>query len=149
MPLEEIKDEKEEIASLLSDYWQERGMNYNTKWAKDYLTQGHEIETKEDLFFVYKEDDQVIGIVSLIVDVSGVAEIRDLVIKPEHRGKGYGQMILQELEMLAMEHEVRKLFAFILPDSQQLFSDADFDEEGMLQNHFAQGEDLIIMSKFL
>lgn len=147
MPLEQ--PDKEETAKLLSSYWQERGMDYSKDWALQYLEEGHKKEIKEDLFYSYTEDGETVGTVSLVVEVSGVAEVRDLVIKPEHRGKGYGQMILQELEMYAMEKQVRKLFALVFEDSQKLLLDAGFEEEGMLKSHFAKGEDLIIMSKFI
>lgn len=138
-----------EPASLLSEYWQERGMSYNKEWANEYLKEGHKKEIKEDLFYTYKEEDKVIGMVSLVIDVSGLAEIRDLVVNPEYRKKGYSKQILQELEMVAIEKGLRKIFALVFPELQKLFSDSGFSEEGFLRNHFAEGEDLIIMSKFI
>ena len=141
-------NERTRVVDILVNYWKERGMpQYGKAWAADYLLNGHKNETKSDEFFVYTIDDEVIGTIALITDVSGVAEIRDLVIKPEYRGKGYGKKMLKDLMNLAKQRKIRKLFA--LTKVEGIFKSEGFEKEGMLKNHFAQGEDLIIMSKFL
>lgn len=68
MPLQElVEKDVEKTAKLLADYWKERGMpNYNQKWAKDYLAEGHRKEIIFDKFFVFKENKKVIAAVSLI-----------------------------------------------------------------------------------
>ncbi len=149
MTLKKItKQERTEAAKILADYWAERGMHeYNQKWAERYIVEGHKKEIKSDEFFIRKEGGKVIGTVSLTADVSGVAEIRDLVIKEEFRGKGYGKKILGELIEFAKKRKIRKLFA--LTKVEGLFKSAGFEKEGVLKSHFAKGEDLIIMSKFL
>ncbi len=140
--------ESAEAAKILADYWTGRGMpEYDAKWAEAYLKEGHRKEVKSDEFFAYKEGDKLIGTISLILDVSGVAEIRDLVVKPEFRGKGYGKKIVSELIAIAKKKNARKLFA--LTKIEGLFKSAGFDKEGILKSHFAKGEDLVIMSKFL
>ncbi len=149
MKLQKLTDkDANDIAVLLATYWKERGMGeYDTKWAGQYLKEGHRKEIKSDEFFSYKEEDKLVGTVSLVTDVSGVAEIRDLVIKQEYRGKGYGKNMLNELINLAKERRVRKLFA--LTKIENLFKSAGFEKEGILKSHFAKDEDLVIMSKFL
>jgi len=140
--------ERTRVVDILVNYWKERGMpQYGVKWAEDYLMNGHKKEVKRDEFFVYNVDDEVIGTISLVTDVSDVAEIRDMVVKPEYRGKGYGKKMLNELIKLAKERHLRKLFA--LTKIEGIFKSAGFEKEGVLKNHFTEGEDLIIMSKFL
>lgn len=151
MTLKELnEEEKPDVAKLLAIYWKERGMpQYDQEWAEGYLSEGHGKEIVKDEFFVHKEGGEVIGAISLITDVSGAAEIRDMVVKPEFREKGYGTKMLQELTELAKERKIRKLFAFVFPQLEHLYASAGFEKEGVLKSHFKEGEDLAIMSRFL
>jgi len=124
-------------------------LKYDAAWAGKYLTEGHRKEIKRDEFFVYKERGKIIGVVSLITDVSGVAEIRDMIIKPEYRREGHGRKMLSELVELAKKRKIRKLYAFIFSRHGRLYESAGFEREGILKSHFAAGENLAIMSKFL
>lgn len=144
------KNARSQAAKLLADYWSERGMHkYNQKWAEGYLTEGHKKEIKNDEFFIYEENDEIIGTVSLVTDVSNVAEIRDMVVKQSHRRKGYGKKMLQDLIEIAKQRNLRKVYSLIFPQYEKLYTNFGFVKEGTLKSHFAQGEDLSIMSKFL
>lgn len=151
MGLKELTEqERREAAKLLADYWKDRGMpQYDKTWAKEYLIEGHKKEVKKDEFFVYTEGGETIGTISLITDVSDVAEIRDMVVKPKYRNKDYGKKMLEELMGIARERKIRKLYAFIFPQSEKMYRSVGFEKEGVLKNHFVVGEDLTIMSKFL
>ena len=151
MALEPLtKQEHGEVAQLLTSYWQERGMTqYDRKWAASYLIEGHKKEIEKDEFFVYKENGTIIGTIALITYSGGVAEIRDLVIKQEHRKKGQGKKVLSEIISIARQRKLRKLFAFVNPELEAPLQKGGFVKEGVLKNHFAQGEDLVIMSLFL
>ena len=151
MSLKKLTPKKRpQAAELLWNYWKERGMpQYDKKWAEDYLVGGHKKEIKKDEFYVYEDRAGFIGLVSLIVDVSGVAEIRDMVIDPMYRKKGYGTRMLNDLIEFAKKENIRKVFALVIPQYENLYRKMGFEKEGILKNHFAAGEDLIIMSKFL
>ena len=150
MPLKQLtKNQHDQAAQLLTDYWSERGMpEYDLKWAKEYLIEGHKKDIKNDEFFVYQENGEIIGVVSLITDVSNVAEIRDMVIKPEFRRKGYGKNIVQELLELAKERKLRKVFGLVMPELEKFFEKLGFEKEGVLKNHFKQDEHLVVLSWF-
>ena len=136
-------------AQLLADYWSSRGVTqYDQKWALAYLSKGHRIEVVSDEFFVLREKSEIIGIASLITDVSGVAEIRDEVVKPKYRGRGYGKILLREIVKLAKKRKIRKLFALTFPRYQKFYLSVGFKKEGLLKNHFAKGENLVTMSCF-
>lgn len=144
------KLEKTKVLKLLMDYWKERGMpDYDKKWTQKYLDEGHRKEIKNDEFFVYKNNNKLVGMVSLITDISNIAEIRDFVVKPKYRNKGYGRMILNELIILAKDRKIRKLYALTFPKYKKFLKSFGFEEEGFLKSHFIKGEDLTIMSKFL
>lgn len=149
--LKKIKQQdREGVSKLLSSYWAERGMpEYDKRWAEEYLSEGHKKEITNDEFFVYKERNRVIGTISLITDVSNVAEIRDFVVKPEFRKKGYGRRILEGLIKLAESRKIRKIYALAFPKYEKFLDSLGFEKEGLLKNHFKDKEDLIIMSKFL
>jgi len=147
VPLREA--EREFVAQILSSYWKERGMSYDVEWAKNYLIEGHKSEIAKDEFFVLKENDEVVGVISLITDVSGIAEIRDMVIKEEKRGRGLGKQLLQGVLDIAKEQKLRKVFGLIFPKFEEFYKGEGFEKEGLLKSHYAEGEDLVIMSKFL
>jgi len=151
MALRNVSERDEnKLAELLADYWKERGMpQYDVAWAKAYLKEGHKKEIARDEFFVFEQEGNMVGVIALITDVSGVAEIRDTVIKPEHRKKGFGKQMLTELVALAKERKLRKLFSLSFPQYERLLTSVGFEKEGVLKNHFAQGEDLVVMSLFL
>jgi ribosomal protein S18 acetylase RimI-like enzyme len=151
MSFQSISEEnKEEAAVLLAAYWKERGMpEYGKAWAEDYLSTGHSKEIKSDEFFVLVEGGELVGLISFITDVSGVAEIRDMVVRPEHRHKGYGKKLLDGLVDTAKQRKLRKVFALAFPRYKELYSSAGFEEEGVLKSHFKDGEDLAVMSLLL
>ncbi len=151
MALERLKPEDEsEAAELLAEYWRERGApQYDKKWAEDYLKQGHKKEINNDEFFIYMKGGERIGTVSLITDVSGTAEIRDLVVWPRHRGKGNGREILESIIEISRKRGIRKLHALTFQEYKKFYTSTGFEEEGLLRSHFVDGEDLSIMSRFL
>lgn len=143
------KDRKT-VAKLLADYWKERGMpEYNQKWALRYLAEGHKKETVADEFFAYHKGRDLIGVIAFITDVSGVAQIRDLVVKKEYRHMGFGRKILNELIKIARKRKLRKIFVICFPKLKKFYQSAGFEKEGLLKSHFADNENLIIMSKFI
>ncbi len=143
------KKDRNEVAGLLARYWKERGMpQYNEKWAEDYLIRGHKKEIKKDEFFVYEENNKKIGVISLITDVSGVAEIRDEVVFPQYQKKYMEKMLLRIIKF-AISRKLRKLFSLVLRENVKFYKSIGFRKEGVLRSHFTSGEDLVIMSKFL
>ena len=146
------QNDQSAVAKLLTAYWAERGLGeYGQEWAEAYLVEGHKKEIAADEFFVYEENGEIIGVIALVTDVSNIAQIRDMVIKPEYRKKGIGKKMIQALLEKAKERKIRKIFAFVLPHPQTVnaATELGFEKEGVLKSHFAEGEDLTIFSKFL
>jgi len=142
--------DRQDAANMLAAYWKQRGMEqYGDEWAEAYLCEGHSKEMQSDEFFAYIQRGKIVGLISLIVDVSDVAEIRDMVIRPEYRHKGYGKKMLVELVKLAKKRKIRKVYALALEDSLKIYKGAKFKKEGLLKSHFSPGEDLTIMSRQL
>ncbi len=142
-------DDLQPAATLLRNYWKERGMEYSQEWTLNYLTNGHKNEIKKDQFFVVKENNKVLGTIALVINVSDVAEIRDFVVKKEHRGKGLGKKLLEYVMEYARQNEVRKIYALIFQPYRPFYEKYEFQLEGFLKDHFKENEHLLIMSKML
>jgi len=150
MLTELIKKDLQQTSKLLVEYWKERGMSkYNQKYAEKYILEGHKKEIKLDRFFVYKEKQSVVGMISLIVQEGNVAEMRDLVVDPQYRNKGYGKKIIEETIEIAKRLKIRKLYVLTFSQLTKFYKSLGFKKEGVLKDHFAEGENLTIMSKFL
>ena len=140
----------QQTSKLLVDYWKERGMpKYNQKYAEKYILEGHKKEIKFDRFFVYKEKRSLVGIISLIVQEGNVAEMRDLVVDQQYRNRGYGKKIIEEMIETSKKLKIRKLYVLTFSQLTKFYKRLGFKKEGILRSHFAEGENLIIMSKFL
>lgn len=144
------KAEIPKVANLLRQYWKTRGMNYPKKWAEDYLKKGHKHDIKEDNFFVLEGPrGSVIGVISSTIFEGDVAELRDLVVTEKYRGLGHGKRLVNEALEYCKSKNVRKVYGFSRYETEGLLRALGFHVEGVLRNHFAEGEDLLIMSKFL
>lgn len=150
MDIKKIEEnDKEAAATMLRNYWKERGMDYSNEWTLNYLANGHKTEIKKDQFFVLGEGNKVIGVVALVINVSDVAEIRDMVVKKEARGKGLGKKLLEYVIEYAKYNEVRKIYALIFQKYRLFYESSGFMLEGFLKDHFKDDEHLLIMSKML
>ncbi|MBI2583447.1 MAG: GNAT family N-acetyltransferase [Candidatus Aenigmarchaeota archaeon] len=143
------KSEIHEAAMLLREYWKSRGMNYSQKWAENYIKIGHKTEIKKDMFFVAKKGGKVIGTISIVVYEGGVAELRDFVVDPEFRGKGIGKQVFKNVLCIVRKQKTRKVYFYTFPSYTKFYRKFGFKKEGVLKSHYAKGEDLVIMSKFL
>ena len=146
MKIEELNEgEYTSVSKILISYWKERGMDYSSSWTKSYLLEGHKSEIKLDRFFVLR-DRGVIGVIALVVYEGDLAEIRDLVIKKDKRGEGYGKKLLEFVIDYAQKKNIRKLTALVSSNIKGFYEKFKFKEEGYLKDHFRDGEDLFLMS---
>jgi len=150
MKLEKISEKNiNDAAKLLMEYWKERRMNYSHKWTVNYIRQGHKTEIKKDVFFIIKDKNKIVGTGSIVIYEGNVGEVRDLLIKKEERGKGYGENLIKELLRFAKKNKVRKVYALVFPTIRQMYQNMGFVQEGYLKSHFSKKEDLCFMSRFL
>ena len=137
------------VSRLLRSYWKERGMSFTEVWTKNYLVKGHALETAKEFQFVAHEGKTRLGYLSVILSLGGLAELRDFVVVPEHRGKGYGHSLLQHALALCHQLEVRKVIALVFPQTFPFYRQHGFFVEGLLKSHFTEGEDLLALGFFL
>ena len=137
------------VSKLLRSYWKERKMNYSQEWTENYLREGHKIETTKELQFVAKHKDVLVGYISIIITVGGLAELRDFVIAHRYRGKGYGDEILRYAIQQCKHRGLRKVTALVFPATLDFYKKHGFFLEGYLKHHFKKDEHLLHVSIFL
>lgn len=149
MDIKEHEGESSELAKFLRSYWETRDMSYPQEWAEKYIKEGHKIEIIDDKFFTARDKDEIIGSVSLIFWEGGVAEMRDFFVKEGHRSEGIGKKLFERAYKECRNRNVRKIHAKIFPYLWNFFKGQGFKSEGLLHDHFEEGEDLMIVGKFL
>ncbi len=140
---------KRDLAEHLVSYWNTRKMKYSTKWAENYVAKGHREEIIGDKFLVAIENGKVAGSISIVLWEKDLAELRDFYVKPEYRKKGIGRALLEEALRFCKKKKIRKVHGKLFPQYLPFFRQYGFQSEGKLKSHFAEGEDLIIIGKFL
>ncbi|MFH0797990.1 MAG: GNAT family N-acetyltransferase [Candidatus Woesearchaeota archaeon] len=140
------RGEHKEVAKLLNKSWKSR----RYKDAEKYIAKGHSIEIIDDQFFVFENyKGDIVGIIGVVLYYGGVAELRDLVIDGKYRGLGYSTQMLERAIGYCSSNKIRKVYGYVRYQDEGLLKSLGFHVEGVLKNHFVDGEDLLILSKFL
>lgn len=62
-------------------------------------------------FYVFERDERITGVCSIFVYGIELAEIRSLVVQPEHEGKGIGRAVTEACIAAAKALSIRRVFA--------------------------------------
>jgi amino-acid N-acetyltransferase len=80
-------------------------------------------------FFVYEENDEVIGVAALHFSWEGLAEIRSLAVKKEHNRKGVAKKLISTLMEEAKEFGCKRVFTLtFVPDFFRKIDFKDIDK---------------------
>lgn len=140
------RGEYKEVAKLLNRSWKSR----RYKDAEKYIAKGHSIEIVDDEFFVFEGiKGDIVGVISVVLYDSGIAELRDLVIDGKYRGLGYSTQMIERSIDFCRSNKARKVYGYVRYEDEGLLKSLGFHVEGVLKNHFVDGEDLLILSKFI
>lgn len=99
-------------------------------------------------YMILEMDGTVAGYVGmwLIIDE---AHITNIAISPEHRGKGYGEQLLNELANLAIYMGMRAMTLEVRVSNRvaiQLYTKLGFEEAGIRKGYYSDnGEDALVM----
>ena len=138
----------EKTASALVEYWKGRGMTHDRAFAYVYLRGGHVKDVVSDTFYLYYERERLVGLVAFVVYHGGVGEIRDEILFPWFSGEGYFRRMIGEVVKKAKDAKLRKVYSLALEMRVADYEALGFKKEGVLEDHFKEGEDLTIVSKF-
>ena len=79
-----------------------------------------------------------------------LGEIEKLYILPSERKRGFGSLLIHEIERVAKEKNLKKLCLLCSSDNEvaiRLYIKEDYEKEAVLKNHFRKGLDTIVFSK--
>ncbi len=141
------KEDIQETAKILREYWKERGMEYTQQWAESYLRKGHAKDIKQDVTLTLKEGAAVVGVVAVVLHEGNLAELRDLVVRKGYRSKGYGEQLVRAALDFCFKNNARKITALAFPQHEEFFARFGFAREGYLRSHFKDNEDLVVMGR--
>ncbi len=90
--------------------------------------------------FVVRNDDQIFGMVNLLFTISTarggfVILMEDVVIHPDHRGQGYGTMLVDYVAKFAKNKQFKRITLLtdrISAESQEFFKKQGFDYSSMI-----------------
>jgi N-acetylglutamate synthase-like GNAT family acetyltransferase len=90
--------------------------------------------------FVVRNDDQIFGMVNLLFTISTarggfVILMEDVVIHPDHRGQGYGTMLVDYVADFAKKKQFKRITLLtdrISAESQEFFKKQGFDYSNMI-----------------
>lgn len=89
---------------------------------------------------VVRNDDQIVGMVNLLFTISTarggfVILMEDVVIHPDHRGQGYGTMLVDQVVEFAEKKQFKRITLLtdrISAESQEFFKKLGFDYSNMI-----------------
>ncbi len=104
-------NEIQEICSILSKSFEPYNQYYTEKAYEATVISPHEIEKRVNdeqtdvLVVIYK--NKVVGTVSIIMQEKEKLHLRSMAVKPSYQRKGIGSYILEEINRLAREKQVK------------------------------------------
>lgn len=81
-----------------------------------------------------------------------LCEVEKLYVPPSERKRGFGSLLLHEIEKVAKEKGMKKLSLLCSSDNEiaiRLYIKEDYKKEAILKNHFRKGLDSFVFSKFI
>lgn len=92
------------------------------------------------------------GKVDLILRKGHLAEIEHLYVELAHRNQGYGTELMTIAEATARRHGRKKISLLCRNDNiaaVNLYKKLGYSIEGVLKDHFENGVDILVFSKFI
>ena len=140
----DLRLEKAEIEDLGAIMALEKSC-FKDPWSEGMMR--GELEYKNTLFFVLKEESELLGFAALrcILDEGHVMNIA---VSEKERGKGYGKILLKGLISAARERGVFHITLEVRAGNEpaiNLYKSFHFALEGIRPKYYADGENALIM----
>lgn len=121
---------------------------FSMPWSADSFIDACMAEN--NIYLVCVENDKVVGYCGLWT-VIGEGDVTNVAVSENHRGKGYGKALMQELEIRALEKKVKVFFLEVRQSNviaQNIYTSLGYKIIGTRKNFYERPvEDAVIMSK--
>lgn len=135
------QSQKHELETFKANVWPEADREHYGEENLNFF--------KKECTFLAKENGEVVGYISLVID-TGVAQIEPLMVKKEMRGQGIGAMLLLKAEAYAKDHHVHKIW---LETGSEWSAKSFYEKHGYqirsLLPHHTHGQEFVLMDKML
>ena len=98
------------------------------------------VESYEDVYVLFSENNEIVGFIA-ILETPPDAEIHNIFICNELRGRGVGKILLKQAIQM-MSAEVKKLYLEVSEDNNiaiALYKSLGFEEIGARKNYYRKG----------
>ncbi len=127
----------------------------NSSFSSDHISarqMRYHLKNPRAIFLVSKENNKATGYILALTHVQGYARIYSLAVSSDHRGKGYGRMLInsaikkiEEKNIVKINLEVDQADAKTI----SLYQSFGFEYVSVLPKYYADGRTAIKMSKVL
>ncbi|HLD85161.1 MAG TPA: GNAT family N-acetyltransferase [archaeon] len=142
------KNDAKPIVEIIKKHHEEDYMGYVT-FDESYIKGKI---NKNNFFLVAEENDIIVGCVRASLVEMDLAEIRNMCVYKEYRGKGVAKHLLEFALNLLKEKLMRKVVARVKADNISaitVFKSAGFEQEGYFKEHYRSGIDIVQLYKFV
>ncbi len=123
--------------------------SFPTPWRREHFL--HEIEARHSFPLVAVHDDKVIGYV-VLMSLFEEAQILDVAVAPEQRGRGLARSLMEAALRIAMEQGAEVLALEVRASNTPaitLYERLDFVRTGTRRGYYEGTEDAVLMERSL
>lgn len=124
--------------------------SFSTPWSINTLTD--DLSNPLAHYFVLTEGDEVLGYMGVRM-VLDELHVMNIAVKPEHRGKGYGKLIMEELDTFARQGEYSIITLEVRESNEtalSLYTKFGFEKCGMRRDYYEKPtENAVLMVKYV
>jgi len=144
-------EDTSDIVNLIKTGIEERAFHNREASTEGYFEYAFSNPPKGFNLFICQTEDEIVGYLDGLVGKWGVGYISGICVKPEHRRKGVGELLMEKILDRFLKADCHKARIEVFADNQgavKFYSRCGFVQEGYLQKD-EERRDIIIMSRFL
>ena len=132
MSLSDLEKIKDVLENDFDDFW-----NYNIFKS--------ELNNPNSSYFVVKDNDLIVGFSGILI-VLDEADITNIVVKKDHRGKGISNLLLEKIIDFCIEKQINKINLEVNSANTvaiNLYKKFGFKEVGLRKNYYKDNDGLL------
>ncbi len=124
--------------------------SFAAPWSRNMFLE--EMNNRAARLMVFKSEDTLVGYMCFW-EVLDEAHLMNVAVHPDHRGRGYGALIMEQLEAMCLRDGLRRIILEVgrrnLP-ARRLYRKCGFSAIGFRKKYYAEvQDDALIMEKWL